>query len=175
MATDAEQMLRQLREQQDNPARQQLDQLRGSQKEQDFDYLNGLRQSILQGITFGFSDEITGIISELTGGDYASASQAERENQKKFAKENLFVAGYCNEVICYIPSRRVLDEGGYESNSSMVSYILPGPLENNIVDLSNKAREAKNKMDNGGSKEDYERTYNAFQDYVNKLKNEAKT
>lgn len=46
--------------------------------------------------------------------------------------------------------------------------------ENNIVDLSNKAREAKNKMDNGGSKEDYERAYNAFQDYVNKLKNEAK-
>ncbi len=44
----------------------------------------------------------------------------------------------------------------------------------NIVNLSNKAREAKIKMDNGGSKIDYERAYNAFQDYVNKLKNEAK-
>ena len=54
--------------------------------------------------------------------------------KKKFAKENLFVAGYCNEVICYIPSQRVLDEGGYESNSSMVSYILPGPFKNNVED-----------------------------------------
>jgi len=45
----------------------------------------------------------------------------------------------------------------------------------NIVDLSNKAREAKIKMDNGGSKIDYERAYNAFQDYVNKLKDEARS
>jgi len=28
-------------------------------------------------------------------------------------------------------------------------------------------------MDNGGSKMDYERAYNAFQDYVNKIKEEA--
>ena len=46
---------------------------------------------------------------------------------------------------------------------------------NNIADLAHKADEAKIKMDNGGSKEDYERAYNAFHDYVNKLKNEAKT
>jgi len=46
---------------------------------------------------------------------------------------------------------------------------------NNIADLAKKAQEAKIKTDNGGSKEDYERAYNAFQDYVNKLKEEAKT
>jgi succinate dehydrogenase flavin-adding protein (antitoxin of CptAB toxin-antitoxin module) len=46
---------------------------------------------------------------------------------------------------------------------------------NNIADLAKKAQEAKIKMNNGESKEDYERAYNAFQDYVNKLKNEAKT
>jgi len=45
---------------------------------------------------------------------------------------------------------------------------------NNIADLSYKANEAKIKMNNGGSKMDYEKAYNAFQDYVNKLKNEAK-
>lgn len=45
---------------------------------------------------------------------------------------------------------------------------------NNIADLSYKTNEAKVKMGNGGSKMDYERAYNAFQDYVNKLKNEAK-
>jgi len=54
--------------------------------------------------------------------------------KKKFAKENLFVAGYCNSVICYIPFRRVLDEDGYESNSSMISYVLPGLFKNNIED-----------------------------------------
>jgi succinate dehydrogenase flavin-adding protein (antitoxin of CptAB toxin-antitoxin module) len=44
----------------------------------------------------------------------------------------------------------------------------------NIADLSCKANEAKIKMENGGSKEDYEKAHNAFQDYVNKLKNKAK-
>ena len=37
-----------------------------------------------------------------------------------------------------------------------------------------KANEAKIKMDNGVSKMDYERANNAFQDYVNKIKEEAK-
>ena len=46
---------------------------------------------------------------------------------------------------------------------------------NNIAGLSCKANEAKIKMENGGSKEDYEKAHNAFQDYVNKLKEEAKT
>jgi hypothetical protein len=54
--------------------------------------------------------------------------------KKEFANENLFVAGYCNEVQCYIPSRRVLAEGGYEANSSMIYYGLPGPFANTVED-----------------------------------------
>ena len=52
--------------------------------------------------------------------------------KKMYSNENLFVAGYCNEVMCYIPSKRVLDEGGYEPNESMIYYGLPGPFANNV-------------------------------------------
>ena len=52
--------------------------------------------------------------------------------KKKYSHENLFVAGYCTEVICYIPTSRELDDGGYEPVSSMIYYGLPGPFANNV-------------------------------------------
>ncbi len=36
-----------------------------------------------------------------------------------------WVAGYSNDVMAYIPSKRVLMEGGYEGESSMIYYGLP--------------------------------------------------
>lgn len=48
-----------------------------------------------------------------------------------------WVAGYANDVMAYIPSRRVLAEGGYEGGGAMVYYGLPtvwSPvIENEIV------------------------------------------
>lgn len=38
---------------------------------------------------------------------------------------NVWVAGYANDVMAYIPSRRVLLEGGYEGGGSMIYYGLP--------------------------------------------------
>ena len=38
-----------------------------------------------------------------------------------------WVAGYSNDVMAYIPSRRVLLEGGYEGGGAMVYYGLPAP------------------------------------------------
>ena len=38
-----------------------------------------------------------------------------------------WVAGYANDVMAYIPSRRVLVEGGYEGGGAMVYYGLPSP------------------------------------------------
>lgn len=38
-----------------------------------------------------------------------------------------WVAGYSNDVMAYIPSARVLREGGYEGGSAMVYYGLPTP------------------------------------------------
>jgi neutral ceramidase len=57
--------------------------------------------------------------------------------------EPIVVAGYSNNVMSYIPSRRVLREGGYEANDSMIYYGQPGPytddVEERIVTAVNRA------------------------------------
>jgi neutral ceramidase len=35
-------------------------------------------------------------------------------------------------VMCYIPSLRVLKEGGYEPDESMIYYGFPGPFDNGV-------------------------------------------
>jgi hypothetical protein len=52
--------------------------------------------------------------------------------KREFPTENLIVAGYSNEVMCYIPSLRVLREGGYEAVDSMRYYAQPGPFAENV-------------------------------------------
>lgn len=47
----------------------------------------------------------------------------------------LWVAGYSNDVMAYIPSRRVLKEGGYEGASSMIYYGLPTVWSPEIEDM----------------------------------------
>ena len=51
--------------------------------------------------------------------------------------DNLWVFGYSNDVMAYIPSERVLKEGRYEGDTSMVPYGQPGPwapgLEEKII------------------------------------------
>ena len=39
-----------------------------------------------------------------------------------------WVASYSNDVFAYIPSLRVLKEGGYEGASAMIGYGQPGPF-----------------------------------------------
>lgn len=55
----------------------------------------------------------------------------------ELAGTKTWVAGYSNDVMAYIPSRRVLTEGGYEGGGAMVYYGLPsvwGPeVEETIV------------------------------------------
>lgn len=46
--------------------------------------------------------------------------------------ERVWVAGYSNEVTCYIPSRRVLKEGGYEASGAMIYTSLPGPFAEDV-------------------------------------------
>ena len=52
--------------------------------------------------------------------------------KREYPKEPLFVAGYCNDVMCYIPSLRVLKEGGYEAVDSMLYYGQPGPFNEEV-------------------------------------------
>jgi neutral ceramidase len=54
--------------------------------------------------------------------DYALRFKAE------YGWENTWVAGYSNDVMGYIPSLRVLKEGGYEGGGAMINYGRPGPL-----------------------------------------------
>jgi hypothetical protein len=63
--------------------------------------------------------------------DYALRLNAELPGKANW------IAGYSNDVMAYIPSKRVLMEGGYEGATSMVYYGLPsrwGPdVEEQIV------------------------------------------
>ena len=52
--------------------------------------------------------------------------------KREFPDAGLFVAGYSGEVMCYIPSKRVLSEGGYEAEDSMIYYGMPGPFDEGI-------------------------------------------
>jgi len=53
---------------------------------------------------------------------------------REFPRPGLVVAGYCNDVACYIPSLRVLREGGYEAVDSMIYYGQPGPFVEDVED-----------------------------------------
>ncbi len=46
---------------------------------------------------------------------------------KRLLGQELFVTAYANDVMAYIPSLRVLREGGYEGDTSMRVYGLPAP------------------------------------------------
>ncbi len=52
--------------------------------------------------------------------------------QGEFPAENVVVAAYCHDVACYIPSLRVLREGGYEAVDSMIYYGQPGPFAETV-------------------------------------------
>lgn len=45
---------------------------------------------------------------------------------------NIFVFGYSNDVMAYIPSTRILREGGYEGATSQIAVGLPGPWKPEI-------------------------------------------
>ena len=54
--------------------------------------------------------------------------------KREFGGKGIIVAGYSNDVMSYIPSLRVLKEGGYEADDSMIYYGLPGPYDEQVED-----------------------------------------
>jgi hypothetical protein len=46
-----------------------------------------------------------------------------------------WVASYTNDVMAYIPSARVLKEGGYEGDTSMLFYLMPGKWGSAVEDI----------------------------------------
>jgi Neutral/alkaline non-lysosomal ceramidase, N-terminal len=61
-------------------------------------------------------------------------------------KTPVWIASYANDVMAYIPSARVLKEGGYEADSSQIYYGLPTKWSPKIEDLIvNKVHELRKK------------------------------
>lgn len=55
--------------------------------------------------------------------------------KNELGAEKLWVNAYANDVPCYIASRRVIEEGGYESESSMYWYDKPSPFVKEVEDI----------------------------------------
>ncbi len=62
--------------------------------------------------------------------------------KKELGPGTIWVAGYSNDVSAYIPSRRILEEGGYEGGGAMLYYVQPGPFTISVeATIINKVRQ----------------------------------
>jgi neutral ceramidase len=52
--------------------------------------------------------------------------------KRLFAADHPWLIGYAYEVPCYIPSARIIKEGGYEAQSSLIYYGLYGPFSTRV-------------------------------------------
>lgn len=55
--------------------------------------------------------------------------------KNELGAEHLWVNAYANDVPCYIASRRVIREGGYEAETSMYYYDKPSPFVEEVEDI----------------------------------------
>jgi len=54
---------------------------------------------------------------------------------REYPARRMWVAGYSNDVFGYVPSLRVLREGGYEGGDAMIYYARPGPFTEQVEQL----------------------------------------
>ena len=54
---------------------------------------------------------------------------------KEFDWKRLWISAWANDMPGYIPSRRILNEGGYEAEFSQVYYDLPGAYLPEVEDI----------------------------------------
>ncbi len=55
--------------------------------------------------------------------------------KKELGPDRVWVAGYSNDVFAYIPSLRVLQEGGYEGGDAMIYYGQPGSFAPSVEEM----------------------------------------
>ena len=79
----------------------------------------------VQAFRFGKSVTLVGLGGEVVV-DYALRVK------KEYGAEDTIVAGYTNDVMSYIVSKRVLKEGGYEPVDSQIYYGNPGPYTEDV-------------------------------------------
>jgi len=65
-----------------------------------------------------------------------------RRLKRVLAQDHPWTVGYAYEIPCYIPSARVIKEGGYETDSSLIYYGYYGPFRGSIeTQLVNRLEE----------------------------------
>lgn len=55
--------------------------------------------------------------------------------RRELPAERLWVAAYCNDVFAYVPSMRILTEGGYEAEFNLIYYGLPARFAPEVEDV----------------------------------------
>src|SRR5262249_28545049 len=55
--------------------------------------------------------------------------------KRELREGNLWVAAYANDVFAYVPSVRILLEGGYEADFNLIYYGLPTRFSNAVEDI----------------------------------------
>lgn len=55
--------------------------------------------------------------------------------RRELSGQRVYIAGYCNDVFGYVPSVRILNEGGYEADSNLIYYGLPTRFAPETEDL----------------------------------------
>jgi hypothetical protein len=55
--------------------------------------------------------------------------------KREYAGRNLWVAAYANDVFAYVPSVRILLEGGYEADFNLTYYGLPTRFSNDVEEI----------------------------------------
>ncbi|MBE0534360.1 MAG: neutral/alkaline non-lysosomal ceramidase N-terminal domain-containing protein [Phycisphaerae bacterium] len=83
---------------------------------------------LVQVIEFGEDLTMIALAGEVVV-DYSLRLKAELTGRP------VWVAGYCNDVFGYLPSVRVLQEGGYEAGDAMLYTPLPGPFAPSVEKL----------------------------------------
>ncbi|MDZ4286396.1 MAG: neutral/alkaline non-lysosomal ceramidase N-terminal domain-containing protein [Prosthecobacter sp.] len=85
-----------------------------------------------QVLRFGKSFTLIALSGEVVV-DYALRLRRELPNEKVWA------SGYCNDVFAYVPSMRILTEGGYEADFNLIYYGLPTRFAPAVEDTLVKA------------------------------------
>jgi hypothetical protein len=69
--------------------------------------------------------------------------------KRNLGSSHTWVSAYCNDVMAYIPSKRVLKEGGYEGATAMIYYGQPSPwaepIEEAIIEAVGRITSEVNK------------------------------
>lgn len=55
--------------------------------------------------------------------------------KQELGEDRVWVNAYANDMPCYIPSLRVLKEGGYEAESAMIGYEKPSKFTEDVEDI----------------------------------------